>query len=230
MLELLVVIAIIAILAALLLPALSPAKGKAKRAACQNNLKQIVLAVNLYAGDAGDSAPGGWPPTNSTFTYFQGVQAYKRLLGSYATSNLFLCPADTFHYDYITNNPGYAYVPTGLHEQSGSDYSSYGFNGGTPLVFGTNTPNIAGRKLASIREPAKTVLLADYAAFFPYSWHHPRNASVAEPGQFNDAMNMVGFVDGHVSYIKIFWDTNRRADFALVYDPPAAYDYKWSGD
>ncbi len=231
LLELLVVIGIIAILVALLFPAFSAVKGKARRTVCLNHLKQIGAGVNLYAGDASDAAPGGWPPTNSAFTYFQGgVTAYKKLLGSYVTSNLFNCPADTFHYNYLTNSPGYAYVPTGLHEQSGSDFSSYGFNGGDRLIFGTNSPNIAGRSLASIRQPAKTILIADYSAFFPYSWHKPKKPSFNEPGLFHDARNMVGFVDSHVSFIKIFWDSNRRGDFALIYDPPGGYDYKWSAD
>jgi prepilin-type N-terminal cleavage/methylation domain-containing protein len=228
---LLEVLVVIAVLAALLFSAVGTAKSKARRTACLSNLRQICLGVNLYAGDSADAAPGGWSQTNSAFTYFQGgVTAYKKLLGSDATPNLFACPADTFHYDYLTNNPGYAYVPAGLHQQSGSDFSSYGFNGGDLLIFGTNTPSIAGRKLASIREPAKTVLVADYAAFFPYSWHEPRKSSSNEPGLFQDAKNMVGFVDGHINYIRIFWDNSRRGDFGLVYEPPAGYDYKWSGD
>jgi prepilin-type N-terminal cleavage/methylation domain-containing protein/prepilin-type processing-associated H-X9-DG protein len=63
LIELLVVIAIIAILAAMLLPALSRAKAQSQMAACLNNLKQLTLCFTMYAGDHNDKMP----PNNSVY-------------------------------------------------------------------------------------------------------------------------------------------------------------------
>jgi prepilin-type N-terminal cleavage/methylation domain-containing protein/prepilin-type processing-associated H-X9-DG protein len=66
--ELLVVIAIIGILAALLLPTLTRGKQKAQQTQCINNLKQLGLAIHMYAGDNRDTLPGPmWQGLNYTY-------------------------------------------------------------------------------------------------------------------------------------------------------------------
>jgi prepilin-type N-terminal cleavage/methylation domain-containing protein len=230
LIELLVVVAILAIIAALVVPVLKSAKGKARRAACMNNLRQINLGLRMYS-DSDDKAPRTPGSATAPGLNWSG---YKALMKSYVGINgpsspqdrLFACPSDTFYYDVAR---GFQHVPKGLHEQA-PDYLSYAFNGGNART-NSNAPGIAGRVLSSIGEPTKTVLVAESPAFIPYSWHEPKPPAPNGAPMFANAMNMVSFVDGHVSYIKIYWGGNNPpGSLALHHDPPAGYSYKWSGD
>jgi prepilin-type N-terminal cleavage/methylation domain-containing protein/prepilin-type processing-associated H-X9-DG protein len=237
--ELLVVIAILALLAALLFPAINSTKAKAKRTACSNNLRQINGGLRMYCDDHTDTAPPS-PAHPTNFSVVLDFVAYKKFMKSYVGFNgesspqekLFACPADTFYYDFVMTPQGNSqnYVADSFHQQPTNDFSSYWFNAGTPTRFGTNSPGLAGRKLSSIKHPIRTVLVADMPAFMPWSWHSPKRSLPTghEWPLFKDAMNMVSFADGHVSYIKIYWEMAYSPTAA--FDPPAGYDYQWSGD
>jgi prepilin-type processing-associated H-X9-DG protein len=82
-----------------------------------------------------------------------------------------------------------------------------------------------------VRHPGRTILLAEVPALFPYSWHDPSSHGAADPMygvMYNDSKNVVSFVDGHVSCIKIY--CNPGQGMACFYNPPAGYDYQWSPD
>jgi prepilin-type N-terminal cleavage/methylation domain-containing protein len=107
LIELLVVIAILAVLAALLLPALSQAKASAKRTNCINNMRQISIGIHLYAGDNGDTLPAAPNVTGTTIQTNDCGIFYKRLMKNYVglqgasspQDKVFACSADEFFYD-----------------------------------------------------------------------------------------------------------------------------------
>jgi prepilin-type N-terminal cleavage/methylation domain-containing protein/prepilin-type processing-associated H-X9-DG protein len=84
LIELLVVVAILAILAAMLIPALQGAKEKGKAAVCISNLRQIYTALALYAGDNNGSIPPGTPVGSTGWDYYWKVMG-SQYLGSSQT-------------------------------------------------------------------------------------------------------------------------------------------------
>jgi prepilin-type N-terminal cleavage/methylation domain-containing protein len=220
LIELLVVIAIIAILAALLFPVLSRAKKQADRAACINNLREINTGVLMYAHDNADTLPqlpSPDPyPNNEWFFFKELMKGYVGLSGPPRQGDkLFICPSEAP--SPTDGIPSTAYIV---------NYSDYIFNG-----------YLAGKKLVSVKHPSLTVLTAETPACVGYSFHKPQsqyafanNPPNVEPylhAIYNNAMNEVGYPDGHINYIKIY---NDEMSLSSDYNPPAGYDYQWSGD
>lgn len=118
LIELLVVIAIIAILAAMLFPALSSVKGKAQETACSNNLKQLGVAAITYAHDNQDYFPIVWAKydgqnetwVNRVYPYISGGKELKGYtVGLNIHEAAFRCPSTIAGKGKLTNTtPSYA--------------------------------------------------------------------------------------------------------------------------
>lgn len=191
LIELLVVIAIIAILAGMLLPALSKAKSSASRIKCLNNIRQLSLGIRMYGDDFEDLFPRSQhssfayhqPPWEITVRPYVGLEALQSSEGMSALHNgVFRCPkaGKLARWSYGLN------VYFELEEAD--DYR------GRPKTW---------RKQTSLPQPTETILLGEVADgadhIMAHFWDQGMTSSVDKDRHGKDDRSVYGYADGHAS-------------------------------
>jgi prepilin-type N-terminal cleavage/methylation domain-containing protein/prepilin-type processing-associated H-X9-DG protein len=177
LIELLVVIAIIAILASLLLPALSRAKVRAKRIQCASNMKQWALATIMYADDNDNNLPYaadvGWPNYNTTFL-FQSLAPYVANLSQAGLQNYYNADVMTAPVRQCPggNNAQPPFTTAALGGAwncwIGANFGGapYGGKLTAPFFYGHDTPPL---KVSRIKRPVDALTFTDTATWYLYS-------------------------------------------------------------
>jgi prepilin-type N-terminal cleavage/methylation domain-containing protein len=197
LIELLVVIAIIAILAGLLLPALSRAKDKGKAAGCLSNLHQWGVQWNVYSTDSGDRFPSG-VNVNGTVDPNPRAAWFNIIAPSLPNATgILTCPMATtknqntaitfgglttaFHFPTAAGNND-----VNEHGESGS-YSMNLFAYGTAVPIYSQPPDWHWGKLSSARDPNNTPLMGDGMWRGGGPWYPTENGGVGALSGGNEA-------------------------------------------
>jgi prepilin-type processing-associated H-X9-DG protein/prepilin-type N-terminal cleavage/methylation domain-containing protein len=185
LIELLVVVAIIAILAAMLLPALRGAREQAKTAKCQSNLKQIGLAIMLYVQDHNDYLPqqSPWNSPPAPTVYATRLMGYLHLNNYLPDKAVIYCPSDPlqkppYHALYTYANESYGYNFLGL--------KTYWFE--TPV------------RITEVRDPSQTYLMADNSDDPAWAGDGFYQSITVNARRHKNGLNVL-WVDGHVSWL-----------------------------